>query len=654
MTAAPDELDPNDPQSQVSRWAVEFAAAREDVDKWHEKGKKIVARFKDERKRADRNTRWNLFSSNVQTQQALLYGQVPKVDVSRRFGDSQDDVARVAANMLERILNCDIESPTDNYAQALWHALQDRLLPGMGLCRVRYEREERAIEATEATFGPGGELLEQGTEATVELIDERAVVDYVPWRDHLWSPARTFSEVRWWAFRAQLSRQQLVESFGDIGKLVPLNAGKRKKGDDDASTKYAAQWGRADVWEVWSKEDRKVYWYVEGFSQLLDVKDDPLELEGFWPFARPMVANQTTDSLLPTPDYVLAQDLYDEVDELSSRITLLERAVNVRGAYDGQNTGLKRLLSEASTNDLIPIDNFASFMEKGGIAGAIAWLPIEVIVAAITELRNYRAELVQAVYQVTGMADIMRGQSTGPAATATEQSIKAKYGSVRMQALQDEFARFASDLQRIKAEVMSKFFAPETLAKKSNIEFTQDAQLAAPAVELIKSRFGMYRVEVKPESVSLADFAAQQGEAAQFVAGVSQFLTAAQPLAASVPGSTEALLELLGLVMSRFRFAGGEAEGIIDRAIAQLKATQQQMPAGPPPDPKLQAAQLKAATDTQKVILEHRADMERIAAETQAEVQKQAAQAQFNTREELARAAIKRRYDPPRPPGGLP
>lgn len=652
MTAAPDEMDPNDPQAQVSRWAVEFAAAREDVEKWHQRGAKIVQRFKDERKRADRNTRWNLFSSNVQTQMALLYGQVPKVDVSRRFGDAQDDVARVAANVLERILNCDIESPNDGYAQALWHALQDRMLPGMGICRVRYEREERAVEATEAVVGPDGEVLEQAAEASVELLDERAVVDYVPWRDHLWSPARTFGEVRWWAFRAQLSRQQLVERFGELGKLVPLNAGKRKKGDDENKT--SSQWGRADVWEVWCKEDRKVYWYVEGFSQLLDMKDDPLELEGFWPFARPMVANQTTDSLLPTPDFALAQDLYDEVDELSTRITLLERAVNVRGAYDGQNTGLRRLLSEAATNDLIPIDNFASFMEKGGIAGAIAWLPLEVIVAAITELRSYRAELVQAVYQVTGMADIMRGQATGPAATATEQSIKAKYGSVRMQALQDEFARFASDLQRIKAEVMSKFFSPQTLLKKSNIELTQDAQLAAPAVELIKSRFGMYRVEVKPESVSLADFAAQQGEAAQFVAGVSQFLTAAAPLAQSVPGSTEALLELLGLVMSRFRFAGGEAEGIIDRAIAQLKATQQQMPAGPPPDPKLQAAQLKAATDTQKVILEHRADMERIAAETQAEVQKQAAQARFNAQEELARAAIKRRYETPKLPGGLP
>ena len=618
---------PDDARAQAERWNVEFAAARKEVEKWHQRGAKIVKRFKDERDSADRDTRWNLFTSNVQTQMALLYGQTPKVDVTRRFGDASDDAVRVAALILERTLNCDVEAPTDTYAQALWAALQDRLLPGMGMCRIRYERDEEEVASADG----------EAAEVEMQLLDERAVVDYVPWRKHLWSPAQTFNEVRWWAFAADMSREQLVRRFGEQGKLVPLKSKKAKRGgDEDVGN---SPWGRAEVWEIWSKEDGKVYWYVEGFGQCLDIRPDPLELEGFWPFPRPMTANSTTESLVPTPDYHLAKDLYDEIDEVSTRITLLEKAVSVRGAYDGQNEGLKRLLSEATTNELIPVSQFAAFMEKGGIAGAIQWLPLEIVVTALDKLREYRAELIQGLHQITGMSDIMRGQAAETDVTATEQSIKAKFGSVRMQALQDEFARFASDIQRIKAEVMSKWFSPETLVERSNIMLTPDAELAQQAIALIQSQYGLYRVEVKPESVSLADFAAQRSEASEFVVGVSQFLTAAQPMAAAVPAATPMLLELLGLVMSRFRFAG-EAEGIIDRAIAASKA-QQAAPQAQQPDPKVLAAQLKAQTDLQKVQLEHEADMARISAETQAEVAKQAAQMQFNTREEMMRSALK-------------
>lgn len=644
---------PDEKMDAVSRWVTEFEAAKKDVQKFHQRGEKIVKRFKDERTQQQKgDSRWNLYSSNVQTQQAMLYGQVPKVDVARRFSDAEDDEARVASIILERVLNCDIEAANDTYCQALWHALQDRLIPGMGMCRIRYERKESAVPAEEATLAEDGAETSPAVPEYSELEREDVVVDYVPWNQQLWSPARVFQEVRWWAFEADMSRQQLVERFGeDIGNRVPLNAKKSKKNGEDAK---ATPWGRAEVWEIWDKEGHQVHWYAEGFPELLDTKADPLKLEGFWPFPRPMCANSTTDTLVPTPDFSLAQDLYDEVDDLSTRIKRLQEAINVRGAYDKTNVGLSRLLTEAGGNELIPVENFAAFMEKGGIAGAIAWLPIDMLVAAITELSKQRLEVKQALFEITGMSDIMRGQADSEGATATEQSIKAKFGSIRIRALQNDFARFASDIQRLKAEAMARFFEPQTLIERSNIMRTADAPLAEAAVALIKSAFGLYRVEVKPESVSMADFAGQRSEATEFVTGISTFMTACAPLVEKIPGSGPALLELLGLVMARFHGFGGEAEGIIDKAIKQLQAQQEKAaanPQPPPPDPKLQAAQLKAQTDLQKVQLEHQADMERIAAETQAEASKQQMQAQFNIQEEQARAVIevKAAHAMPRP-----
>lgn len=631
-------------REKVARWNVEFEAAKKEVVKWHPRGLKIVKRFKDEREAAqNRESRWNLFSSNVQTQMALLYGQVPKVDVGRRFADPDDDEARVAGVILERVLNCDIEAPTDTYAQALWHALQDRLLPGMGLCRVRLEREEEDVAEEPAKIGPDGAEIAPVVPAYKKLISEDAVVDYVPWKKHLWSPAETFDQVRWWAFEADMSRRQLVKRFGeDIGNRVPLSAAKKNRGGSEEAK--PTPWGRAEVWEVWDKESKKVCWFVEGFPQLLDEKDDPLELRGFWPFPRPMFANPTTDTLVPTPDFTLAQDLYNEIDDLSTRIKYLQKAIVVRGVYDGANKGVQRLLSEAVGNELIPIEGFAALMEKGGIASAIAWMPLEQVVAAVTKLSEERRELKQALFEITGMSDIMRGQADTPGATATEQSIKAKFGSVRMQQIQGDFARFASDLQRIKAEVMSNFFEPETLIERSNIERTADAELAPAAVELIKSRFGMYRVEVKPEAVSMADFAAMRSEATEFVTGVSTFLTAIAPLVEKVPGSAEAMLELLGLVMARFHGFGDQAEGIIDKAIAKLKQMQEQQAANPQPppvDPKVQAEQLKQQGEVQKVTLEHQADMAKLEAEAQLAASQQQSQMVANIQEKQAEADIK-------------
>jgi hypothetical protein len=66
------------------------------------------------------------------------------------------------------------------------------------------------------------------------------------------------------------------------------------------------------------------------------------------------------------------------------------------------------------------------------------------------------------------MSDIMRGQASQQT-TATEQSIKARFASVRIQSMQDEFARFCSDTQRIKAEIISKHFDKNTIIKRANV-----------------------------------------------------------------------------------------------------------------------------------------------------------------------------------------
>jgi hypothetical protein len=640
--------------ARANHWQAELSAAHRDVEKWHTQGGKVVKRFLDERDetKLEGDTRWNLFTTNVETQMATLYGQTPRVSVSRRHADAQDDVARVASEMLERLLNSDIEKDGDSFAEALQYALEDRLLPGFGQLRVRYVVDMDAVPETPAQVDPRtGRELAPAIPAGEKKANERVETDYVHWRDFRWSPARTWGEVRWVAFKAQMSREALVERFGEeIGKAVPLNA-KRPTGSD--APEKPTPWSRADVWEVWDKEKREVIWYVEGFGQLLDTKEDPLGLEGFWPCPRPMLSLATTTSMVPKPAFVIAQDLYDEVDNLSTRIRLLTDAVRVAGVYDKANVGVKDLLSTGANNALIPVDSWALFSEKGGIKGAVDWLPLEQIVNAITFLSQQRMVAKDALYEVTGMADIMRGAASAAGASATEQSIKAKFGSVRLQRMQDEFARFASDVQRLKAEVVARHFDEATIIECSNVAHTPDAAAAGQAAALIKSGRSAYRVEVKPEAISLQDFSALKSEAMEVLGSLATFLQAMGPLAQQMPGSMPYLLQILQWSFSRVRGASS-IEGVLDQAIAAAQQQAQQPQAAQPPSPeqmKLQTQQLKGQQDLAKEDKKLQNALVLKQADVAAHAAQEQTQAEWNTREAAAKANISAAT---RAPGGMP
>jgi hypothetical protein len=626
---------PDTPRGWSDRWQFEMKSAKKSLEKWHNRGEKIVNRFLDNRTGSSNegDTRLNLFTSNIQTIGALIYGKTPTVAVQRRFADSQDDQARVAAEMLERLLNMDIDTDGDGFKDSLRHALEDRLLAGLGNCRIRYEADFETMPEIPAIMHPTmGHQLAPPVPAQDVKTEENVCVDYIYWKDQLWSPCRTFNEVRWWAFKAEMTREQLIERFGEAGKNVPLNS--KRSSSTDMSEQKNDPWSRADVWEVWDKEHKKVFWVVDGHDHTLDQKDDPLGLEGFWPFPCPMFSNLTTSKLVPTPDYVIAQDIYEQCDNLATRIRLLEDALRVAGVYDKTNDGVKRLVSDTKMNELIGVDSWALFAERGGVKGAVDWLPIENIANVLQILQERLTANIALLFQITGMSDIMRGQASQNT-TATEQAIKARFASVRVQYLQDEFARFASDVQKIKAEVISKHFSEQTIIDRSNIMRTPDAQLAPQGVQLIKSNLYEYRVSVNPDSVSLTDFAALQKERFDFLQALSGFFQQSVPIVQALgPSSLPFLLQIAQWSLAGLKGAS-EIEGVFDQAVAALKQQQIQAqlnpPPPPPPDPKVIAAQVKSGAeqfkakadvmktglDMQRAKEEHAMEMQRMAVEHQ-------------------------------------
>ena len=573
------------PAGLAQRWNTEIQAAQQELGNFHKDANRITQRYLDRRDAyAKDESKVNLFWSTMKVLLSMLYARPPKADVSRTFQDFEDDQARVAGLMLQRILNRGFDENVSVWDAAVRQGIEDWLIVGMGQIWLRYEvKTEPYIIPAEFDPLTGMEIVpEQEAE---RIVDEDAPVDYIYWEDFYYSPARTWPEVRWVARRVWMTKDQLVERFGEeIAKVVPMGTQVRKADVNDQSPKHDP-WSKAEVFEIWCKENKKVYWYAKGSDVILDVKDDPLGLDGFFPCPKPLAANVTSSNFMPRADYIFAQDQFNELDEINTRITWLTRAAKVVGVYDKSADGVQRMFQQGSENNLIPVDNWALFAEKGGIKGQVDWAPIDMVTNCIERLRQYRQDKVMQIYEVLGISDVMRGSSRA-SETATAQQIKAQFGSTRIQLMQFYIADWISQALRIKAEIICKHWQPETIIKRSNIERTPDAAMALDAIALLKDEhMAQYRVNVEADSMAALDWAAERDAAVQFMQGLGAFISQVAPMAQSVPQAAPVLLSLLQWSVSKFRVSQ-QIEGVLDQAIGALK--QQGMPQ-PQPNPLQEA-----------------------------------------------------------------
>ena len=611
-------------QASAAYWQDELKNSDVTLRRWLKQGDRIVEKYVDERRDArevestsptEQRMRLNLFHSNVKTQQDLLYGRVPRVDVSRRSKDAEDDTARVAAVLLERILaedSANHEHHTDNVLRA---TLQDRLLPGLGVATVKYDK--------------------QGDE-------EAAPFEYRHWRDVRWGWARTFSEIPWLAFRSYLRKEEAEARYGpDIAQDLDYKqrAMTAEEADSTDLPENTDTWKKAEVWQVWDKTSRQVYEVSQDHDKELKPRlndflkpptPDPYELEHFFPCPPFLIANPTTSIYRPTPDWHLAQGLYNEIDRLQTRISILTEAVKAVGVYDKDNDGVQRMFNEATENELIPVDNWAMLAEKGGLKGVVDWLPIEAIVNALLNLRQIRDETIQLLYQITGMSDIMRGQLDNQYEGVGQTRDKMQFASIRMQALQEQFATFASGLWQIKAEVIAKHFDPATIVEQANAhELPEPPEVIAQAVALIKAPGKLrFKVKVQAESLAIMDYRKVQQERTEFLQGLGGFLQAASPLIEQVPSSGPYLLRMLQWALAGFRGAD-EIEGVLDQAVDAAIQAEQKKAQQPQPNPEAEKEQAKAQGQLQLVQAKAQAEAQARQQDAQLDIQTEQAKHQM-------------------------
>ena len=571
-------------------WQKELEAERKASSEWRERARKVVKRYRDEEKRDSRQV--NILWANTQILSGAVYAQTPKPDVRRRFLD-QDPIARATATVLERALSyCMDQYDFDATAESV---VNDYLLAAYGTARVRLvpyfqkgeppkltvdakpykgaTRYEFNGEEVEPQFDETGNPYILG-EPQDELVYQEIPSEPIPWETFHWDPAaKTWESVRWCAIDHYLEKHELKEQFGDKGEHCALNAhSPGSEGDKEEGEK-----NRAHVVEIFDKINRRIVVISSGYSEgPLAVYDDPLNLEGFFPFPKPIFGTLTSNKLVPIPEYLFYQDQAEELDRITGRIDKLVDALKVRGIYDQSFKELVDVLG-SDDNTLTPVADFAAmFQGKGDLHSVLSLMPLEEIAKVLVALYQARDQLKSTIYEITGISDIVRGQGQA-SESATAQRIKGQFANMRLNRKQRAVQKFMRDLLRLKAEIICEHIEPEILQLMTGMPILPEM------IQIMRSdMMRSFRIDIETDSTVAVDAQEEQKNRVEFLTAVTGFMGQVGPGVAQGIIPLDVAKEMVLFGVRGFK-AGRSLEEVIERAAAK--------PQQPQPNPQQLAMQ---------------------------------------------------------------
>lgn len=449
----------------VEQWLKKIETAEKHWENYHNLIKEIREYYKNDKK----NNKQNIFWSSVETLKPFLYFKQPIPYVERKE-KSVDAVASIACNILERALTKSVES--FDFDGVIKYARNDFLLSGMGLAYEKYEPSFKTVRQETAEVDGAGNIVIQETEA--EILDSETVKTlYIDPENFIADSDKVgiWEDCTWFAKKIYMTRQEVIDQFGD--DIEPYLIIEDEEKDRKKSTL---------IYEIWDKASQKVLFLSKDCKvKFLKVIEDVFGVDGFFTMPKPIFATQTNDSLIPIPDYSEIKTQLEELDGITNRMRLTMRALKVSGCYDNSFPELAGILNKDVT--LVSVNDFSKLKEKGGIQGIIDFAPIAQYIEALRALAERRQDLISQIYEITGVSDIMRGNSD-PSETATAVTKKTNFGTLRNQDRQNDMQRFITDLFKIKAQIICERYSEDTLMQFA--DKNESEELVLQAIALLK------------------------------------------------------------------------------------------------------------------------------------------------------------------------
>lgn len=528
----------------VERWLRRLAREEKAHKAWRKQAEDAEADYFDEAEGKAKQL-FPLFWANVQTLHSALLSSTPKPDVRRRFQrrDAIGQAGKLGAQAIERAIAYMLD--VEDFDGPMSRVIDDFLIAGAGVPWVSYDAKTEAGE--------------DGEPAQITL--QRTFVEHVPWRRFHWEPVQAWADVDWIARDHYLSAGEIKRRF-DVG--APEHGGKREDGDKGNN----AQPHTYRVVEFWHRPTKSILIIGEDFDDPLEVREDVLGLSGFYPCPEPLFANIRSRRLLPKPDYAWYKESAEQVNRLTARIKAITRQIKIAGFYDADLSELSSLSSQAD-GTYMPIRKLAERLTTAGSADfnrVIATLPIEDKARVLAVLVDQREREKQIVFEITGIADIVRGVSNA-SETLGAQRIKAQFANLRLARRQRQVARTVRDVFRIMAEIIAEHFTPEQLFLASGM------QLDAITMQIIRSDVGrQLAIDVESDSTIAEDDQADKEGRLEMLNTVSGFVEKLVPALQNSALPADLVKEMLRMAVGSFKHGRN-----LEDAIEALPDTQGQL-----------------------------------------------------------------------------
>lgn len=631
------------PARESSRFWKQWLEAAKDAAKQHwkdaacaweeyEKAANTDGNSTDDKGRTSRP--YPVYWSACKTIEPAFYSRTPKVSTRRRLG-VDNPVALLASKGVERLgdylLDC------TNFDEAMTAAVQDFIHADKTTVQLKYSADIEQVEqrvplqqVAEDIF-----LLPDGSEWPDEVFQDQQGfygnelvdtptnqhIDVLPisYKDILHTPdAKNESEITEKAFRFCMDKEDAEARFDeDVLKDVSWKSKKQDSDKDKYTSKVVeenAPGQYIEGWEIWDDRTEKVLWVSTQCPKfILDIKDDLYGLKKFFPSPIFQIGSKPSNHLYPTPAYIQIKEQLEHLHTLQERILKLTDSIRRRALVSGAQDELIAVLNSSDDQCFVAVPDLVRLLENGTLQNSIFWIPVQELVASISESMSVKESVKNDIYDIFGVPDILRG-SSDPLETAAAQTLKTKSAHDRFKYMKKQIAMLASDTIQMMVDLALELFTPDYINEIVGVQYLEQAEqeMWPEAYELLKNdTTRLIQIDIDTDALTFVDEQARAEQMNQTVQTVMSGLDTVSNTLKDGGDPTMGVVALKAVLLSLDMLAPGKEfqQGVRQVADGLIKKLENPPPPPPPPPDyemmKLQVQNQKLQLEAQDMAMKN-------------------------------------------------
>lgn len=409
------------------------------------------------------------------------------------------------------------------------------------------------------------------------------------------------------AFQANYTYRDFIKKFGKEA-LATLKQGdvvKYKNGDP------------ITVYEYHCKPERIVKWFAEDSTDFMTPvlyreanlqesqevepgadseveEEDIFQLSGFFTCTKPLLINCSTTNFWPTPEYFQLYDILDDINQIVKRMILLTKAIRIRFFFDSSIPVLQQLIGETGEGGGIGVPNLeqALIAGKGDLRNLVAYFPVDVMTTGLGNMYVAYDQRLNMYYQLTGMSELIRGQTSDVEKTYGERQLEGKFAMNRFEPFQRQVQEWIKENYELGLEMALKLFSdksldeyiiPQTLDK-------EDKQRYSQALELLKNNYKRrFRVDFETDSTIQINQEWKKKQAIDLANTLTKAMESVANVAENQPQLAQAELKVLKYLIGEF----ADGKLFVDEIQDALDQVIQNSLQPKPPEPNTDMERLK-------------------------------------------------------------